>query len=396
MEKCSICGEELKLDLYTKSYFCPKCRSNNKSNNNADIIFVYNELNDFKKETYEFPVVKKLKNELNEYKIVDNIESLANVMVIFASRSSYLFSFRKYWSNFKGKIILVVKDLKEFDLPLELRNKMLIQIDDSNLTSILKKEIEQFKIERENHIDNAIKEEERNTFNSKYTTEDLIGMHLINSKVNNGIKECIDDYKQDIPEVKKPDKNYNNLIELLQQKEFLKVNGMVKRYILDDPNNPELYIIRLMSTLKIKSIKNLYEFEGNPLTNYNDFQEAYRLADNDYKKVLDEIVINQEKEMKYKKACIVITEMTTINEIKLAINILKSINPYKDSSELIKFYESELNKFIFTGNSNNINNYNVQYNRKTNNKQSIFAVVVFVAIVFFAIFMSIMKSIINI
>ena len=396
MEKCSNCGGELKLDLYTKSYFCPKCKNNNSLNNSSDIIFIYNELNDLKKETYEFSFVSKLKNELTEYKIACNSEGLASVMVIFASRSSYLFSFRKYWANFKGKIILVLKDLKEFDLPLELRNKMVIQIDDVNLTNILKQEIEQFKIERENHIDNAIKEEERNTFNNNYTSEDLIGMHLINAKVNNGIKECVDDHKQDIPEVKKSDKNYNNLIELLQQKEFLKVNGMVKRYILDDPNNPELYIIRLMSTLKIKSIKNLYEFEGNPLTNYNDFQEAYRLANDDYKKVLDEIVINQEKEMKYKKACIVITEMTTINEIKLAINILKSITPYKDSSELIKFYESELNKFIFTGNSNNINNYNVQYNRKTNNKQSIFAVVVFIAIVFFAIFMSIIKSIINI
>lgn len=306
MEKCKICNTELKLDLYNKVYFCPNCLNNTE----YDFVFIYRELNDFSKPTEEIEIVKKLKVDLKDKSVAENKICKAKKMVIFASKSSYLFSFRKYFQSFNGEIILITKNLYNLDLPLELRGFINYSFNDSNIIEHL--------------------------------------LEIKNEKI------------EDIKEIN----DYHKYYELLSEGRFTQVSSLVNSDLLNNIENSEIYLIKLLAQLNIKNINGLHLYIKTPLSNFTDFKKAYELGNDKLKLKLDEILSLQQKEIKYQKAKIRINELTVLPQIDLSIKILKEIDPYKDSSALINYYLKEKDRFIFNRDENK-KTYNLPNRNKT-------------------------------
>lgn len=373
MPKCEACGSELKLDLYTRSYYCEKCKSiDEKTKTKIDFLIIYNELNDLNRVTYEAKFAKTLIEDLkNEYTVEVNkqIDS-SKMIVVFASRTSYLYSFRKYWSEYLDKsIILVLNNIRREDLPLELRDRCIIDINNDGFIDEVKNEFKLLKEVINEHI-LELKENIDSSFNNE-TLKDAIDDEIIKNKINAGIKEnpilektldiCDNTHihKEEANKkiINKPLEKSNDInkqkeeinddsykvYDLLEEMRFDEALLLANEQLLNNPNNAKLYIYRLMATIKAKNYSVLKTYPYKQLNSFEDYNKGYSLADNDYKEFLQEIINEQAIELKYIKASkLVIDENTKIVEIKYAMSLLDEIIPYKDSSRLYNYYESEL------------------------------------------------------
>ncbi len=113
--------------------------------------------------------------------------------------------------------------------------------------------------------------------------------------------------------------------------------------ILDlEPRNAKIYFMKLLATLKMRKEEEIVNSE-KPLTDFTDFQNAVKFADEDYKKVLErhnqaviERLENLHIDNKYKKAITLMTSDINKYDLLTAYNLFNEIIEYKDSRAMIE------------------------------------------------------------
>ena len=161
---------------------------------------------------------------------------------------------------------------------------------------------------------------------------------------------------------------YERIEMLLEEGDRIKAKKIVEDLLNSDYTISKAYMYSLIIELGLKKIDDLLNYNSSIKSN-NDYNKALKFADEDYKKILIEyentIQSNIEKirleryEKEYNSAISAAAE----EKYNKAIEILSSLNGYKDSKELIVEYKKQrayINKYykaIGHARSRNINGY---------------------------------------
>lgn len=138
-------------------------------------------------------------------------------------------------------------------------------------------------------------------------------------------------------------------LDCLKYEEWDKASRMTENILNVEPRNPGAFIIHLLAQYKAKSLQDLELSDKTTFPQEPDFKKAYDFGDDNLKKLLDDLVKNNNDFQVYWKAQKLLQEGETEgsrDKVEEAKNLFSSISSYKDAGNRVDECDEKIAEFI--------------------------------------------------